>query len=305
VDALTRRWSRWWLAPVDEGRIRVLRLLAYAFIPVDVLLTTGWIAQHRYLPRELYQPLLLGRLLHVPVPTAGLVWVVGTATVVLAAVGVLATARRWSTVTVVGWALAVAYLWWMLIGQSYGKVDHDRFGYLVLLFVLPTVRSSASAERRASEAAGWAIRMIQVGVVATYSLAAWAKFRFGGWGWANGATLARAMLRRPTGLTTWMLDEPGLLHGLQWFTLALELGTVVLLAARPRLVYAIVGLLFAFHLATFGALGIIFLPHLVALTAFLPLERLLRSEGRAHHEPSVAAGSVVPTDRLLASPTAP
>lgn len=304
MDALTRRWSQWWLTPVDEGRIRVLRFLAYAFIPVDVLLTTGWIAQHRYLPRGLYRPLLLGRWLHVPAPTAGVVWVVGAAAVALAAVAVVATARRGSGVTLIGWALAVAYLWWMLIGQSYGKVDHDRFGYLVLLFVLPTVRSSAPADRRVSEAAGWAIRMIQLGVVATYSLAAWAKFRFGGWGWANGATLARALLRRPTGLTTWMLDEPGLLHGLQWFTLALEIGSVVLLVARPRLLYALVSLLFAFHVATFGALGIIFLPHLVALTAFLPLERLLRPGGPDHHESSLAAGTGAPTDRLLVSPTA-
>jgi hypothetical protein len=275
MDALTRAWSRWWLTPVDDGRIVALRWLAYAFVPLDVLWTTASIAEHRFVPGGLYRPLRIGRLLHVPVPTADGVTTVRALLLLAALVALVATARRWTAVTPVGWAVAVLYLWWMLIGQSYGKVDHDRFAYLVLLFVLPTVRTAPAAGRRASEAAGWAVRMVQVGVVATYVLAAWAKVRFGGWGWANGATLTRAVLRRGTMLGDWMLEVPGLLHTVQWLVLVAEAASIVLLVARPRLAWAIVAGLFAFHAVTYLTLGIIFLPHLVAMAAFLPLERFV------------------------------
>ena len=46
-------------------------------------------------------------------------------------------------------------------------------------------------DRRPSEAAGWSLRVIQITVVCTYCLAAWAKIRFGGWGWMTGLVLAR------------------------------------------------------------------------------------------------------------------
>jgi hypothetical protein len=38
-----------------------------------------------------------------------------------------------------GWTIFVLYFEWMIIAMSYGKVDHDRFAFLVALAVLPTV----------------------------------------------------------------------------------------------------------------------------------------------------------------------
>lgn len=270
MAALTERWNAWWFAPVSTRRIAGLRLLAYAFVPIDVLLTTTWIAEHRFVPGGLYRPLLIGRLLPIPVPTAAGVETVRAVLLATAVAALVSAATRRRTAWL-GWAVAVAYLWWMVIGQSYGKVDHDRFAFLVLLFVLPTVRSG---DDERSDSAGWAVRMVQVGVVATYALAAWAKLRFGGWGWANGATLTRAVLRRGTAWADWTLGVPGFLRAFQWFILVFEAGSVVLLFVRPRRVHLIVALLFAFHLMTYLMLRIVFLPHLVALTAFLPLERM-------------------------------
>ena len=61
--------------------------------------------------------------------------------------------------------------------------------------------------------------------------------------------------------------------------LLLELAAPLLLVVRrERTRYVIVGALIAFHVITYLAISIIFLPHVVALTAFLPLERLGRRE---------------------------
>ena len=54
-----------------------------------------------------------------------------------------------------------------------------------------------------------------------------------------------------------------------------ELAAPVLLFIRnQRMLTIVVVALYGFHLMTFLSLGIVFLPHLVALAAFLPLERI-------------------------------
>ena len=111
-------------------------------------------------------------------------------------------------------------------------------------------------------------------MIATYFLAAWAKVRIGGWGWVNGATLSWAVVRRGTWVSNWALDVPVVLRAFQWFIVVFELATPLLfLVRRERVLYALVASLYAFHLVSFAGIGIIFLPHLIALTAFVPLER--------------------------------
>lgn len=281
---LTGPWSAsWWFAPAALGRIAVLRVLAYLLVVVDLLFTTSWVAHHGDVSSSLYRPLFLARTVSLPAPTSFGVTLLHWSLIAVAVAGVVVTVAgvrrgdRW-----IGLAVAVLYLWWMFVAMSYGKVDHDRFAFLVLAFVLPTVGFARVGQQDRSETAGWAVRMVQVAAVATYFLAAWAKIRFGGWGWVNGATLARAVIRRGTWFSDWTLDLPGLLHVLQWAILLLELAAPLLLLVRSqRLVSGIVAGLYAFHLMTFLALGIVFLPHLVALAAFLPLERLGRRGERA------------------------
>ncbi len=53
----------------------------------------------------------------------------------------------------------------MIIAMSYGKVDHDRFGLLVALAVLPTAGRARHGDKETTEAGGWALRMTQLGVV--------------------------------------------------------------------------------------------------------------------------------------------
>jgi hypothetical protein len=235
---------------------------------LDVLVTTPWVAGHAGVPGDLYQPLFIARALGLPGPTPALAWAVQV--VVLASAAVVVSGRR---PRLAGGALLVSYFAWMLIAMSYGKVDHDRFAFLVALAVLPTVGPARWSDRHGDEAAGWAIRCIQVAVVLTYLLAAAAKLRFGGIDWVDGSTLMRAVLRRGTFLTDPLVDHPWTLHAAQYALVAFELASPLMLAPG-RLGRWWVGAAFAFHLVTFAAIKIVFLPHVVCLLAFLPLEQV-------------------------------
>jgi len=270
-----RRVTGWLLAPGPVARVAWLRVLGYLFVPVDVLLTTPWVAAHAAVPVSLYEPLRLARLLHLPAPGP---WVeLLRWALVAGALACAFAAARDRLPAAAGWLVAVAYLEWMLVGFSYGKVDHDRFGFLVLLFVLPTVGRAGLRDRRDTEAAGWALRTTALAVVATYTLSALAKLRFGGLDWVDGATLSRAVVRRGTPLATPLLDHAWVLHVFQYVLMGVELCVAPLLLVRwrrPQLTWVLTTGFLGFHLMTFATISIIFLPHCVALLALLPLERL-------------------------------
>lgn len=265
-----RRVAEWWLEPAPLGRVAAFRVLVYLFIPLDVFVFTPWVDQHGSLPTALYQPLVIGRLLHLPTPTHTVVEVLRWLLVVAALAAATGRAPR-----LCGAAVFALYTEWMVVAMSYGKVDHDRFAFLIALAVLPTVGAARLGDRSRSAPAGWALRAVQVAVVLTYFLASWAKIRFGGWDWPTGATLARAILRRGTVASNWMLDYPTLLVAGQFLMVAAELSSPLLLLARSdRARCAVVGVLLAFHLSVFAGITIIFLPHVIAIASLLPLERL-------------------------------
>jgi hypothetical protein len=278
-------FETWLFAPVPRARIAWFRTLAYAFVWVDVLVTTSWVRVHRDLPTSLYAPLAIGRLLHLPTPTR---LVCDVVLVGLLAASAVAVTGRWPRLA--GAAVAVLYLEWMVIAMSYGKVDHDRFGFLVALAVLPTVGAASHRDRTPDERAGWAMRCVELGVVATYVLAVLAKHRFGGGlpNWVDSTTFLRAVARRGTFLADPFLRHPGVLHAAQYGLVAIELFVSPLLLFRNRVSYAVVVVLLGFHLVTFAMLGIVFLPHCVCLVALLPLERLpdLRTPGIARSDRS-------------------
>jgi hypothetical protein len=261
----------WPVAP--RARVAWLRLFLYGFVVADVLLANRWVARHGTVPRGLYRPLLLARLLHLPDPTRR--WVLTVEVLLLTAAVIAASGRLPRAAGAAAFAL---YLGWMLIAFSYGKVDHDRFAFLVALAVLPTAGPAHVGDTNADEAAGWAVHTIQWAVVATYVLSAAAKARFGGLGWVNSTTLLRAVLRRGTFLATPLAHHPELLHAAQWFIVAFELTSPLLLVRGPigRL-FVVIAVLF--HLVVFSTISIIFLPHLLCLLAFLPLERVTERSG--------------------------
>jgi hypothetical protein len=266
--------ARWFFQPVALGRIAVLRTLAYLFVPLDVFLITPWALAHRDVPTSLYQPLLVARLLHLPAP--GHAVIVGLCVVLVACSLAAATGRA---PRLLGTLVAVLYFAWMLVAMSYGKVDHDRAGYLVLLAVLPTIGKARWGDQTPSERAGWAVKATAIAVICTYFLASWAKFRFGGVDWLTGATYTKAVLRRGTIFSDWAVHVPGLLVAAQIGTVVFELSSPIVLFLRRRWqIYAVL-FFYAFHAMVYAGLTIAFWPHLVALAVLLPLERIPNRRG--------------------------
>jgi hypothetical protein len=261
---------KWLFSPVPLGRIAAFRTLVYLFVAADLVIFTPWVRAHANTPGELYQPLLAGRLLHLPTPTPLIVHSIFWALIVLAVAAATGRAPR-----LLGWAVFALYFEWMIIAMSYGKVDHDRFGFLVALAVLPTVGRARHGDKTLSAAGGWALRVTQIAVVCTYFLAAWAKLRFGGVDWPTGAVLAQAIIRRGTWLADQIAVVPGLLIVSQFGIIAFELLSPLIFVVPQRWRWAVVTFFYSFHLMTFATITISFAPHLVALTSFLSLEKVL------------------------------
>jgi hypothetical protein len=281
---------------VPLARVAVLRLLVFGFVVVDVLQlhTSGW--YHGWADPVWYEPLVMGRVLHLPAASVLLVELLKWGCVVTALAALSGRAPR-----ALGWAVAVSWTWYQYVAFSYGKVDHDRADFVVALALLPTVGLAHLSDRRRSEAAGFALRAVQLAAIATYFLSAWAKVRFGGWDWVNSATMVRAVVRRGTPWAQWLLEVPWTLHAFQWVLMAAELSAPVIFLLSERWRRRVVAGWFVFHAMTYAAITIAFWPHLVMMLAFLPLERyaawlherlgpLRRRSGRSVRErPRVAA----------------
>jgi hypothetical protein len=263
-------WRRALTPAVPLARVAVLRIFVYLFVVADTFLFVNDVVPLSSGDQGLYQPLLLRRLFDLPTPSAGYAQTLHVVIVIGCLVAATGRLPRLS-----GAVVALAFLDWVSIGMSYSKVDHDHLALVVATWVLPTVGAARLRDRTRSEAAGWALLAIQLGVVATYFLSAVAKMRFGGWGWANGSIFAWAMTRRGTPLGRALLDPPWILWLGQWSVLLLEFLSPALLFLRNRWRYALVATFAAFHAVTFSMLTIHFLPLVVCLLSFLPLEKLV------------------------------
>jgi hypothetical protein len=266
--AVRGRLGGWWFRPEPLARLAAVRTIIYLYVPLDLYVRTAQVVPHSYGSPELYEPVKLLRFIHQPSPHpwfAQSLRVVIIVTALVAATGLL---RR-----VAGWLLFFAYLDWACLAMSYGKVDHDHLAILIALFVIPTVDGVRWRSTERSEAAGWALRWIEIGVVATYFLAAYAKVRFGGWHWVTGATFAWAVIRRGTEIADPLVRHPLVLLLAQWGLFAFELLTPAMLFVSQRWRTLAVIALLSFHVMTWLMITINFAPLVACLFVFLPLER--------------------------------
>lgn len=262
--------SAWWMAPVPLARVAVFRVAIYLFLIVDALWIANDVIQHGHVP-ELYQPTVLARVIQLPPLGVAGAWAL---LIVLIASSLLAATGRWPRAA--GWTTAAAFWMWMLNSQGFSYVSHDHMALMIAVLVLPTVRAAGFDDQRTSQAAGWALRCVQVAVVLTYFGSVFSKWVRSGtlWNWANSAVFTWAIMRRGSDLIRWTLEYPLLLRVSQWGLLAIELLSPVVLFLRGRWLHLAIGVFLAFHTATFLALGIHFLPTVICWLAFLPLERL-------------------------------
>nr|WP_238351447.1 HTTM domain-containing protein [Kribbella shirazensis] len=248
-----------------------MRTVLYLFVIVDMhafVRDTRLKGEHP----GLYQPLLLARLFDLPKPSVTNTTILY---VVLIVACLVAATNRFPRVA--GWIVAPAFTWWVLIGMSDGKVDHDHLALVIALWVLPTVGRASYGDQTRSEAAGWVIRCIQVCVIATYFLSAIAKLRSAGWAltWPGSAVLTWAIVRRPHPVGEWLLNYPWMLQVMQWVGIVGEFLSPVILWLKGR--WQLFGVLFflGFHVANTAILLIHFLPTVVCWLAFAPLERVV------------------------------
>lgn len=265
--------TRWFAPELPEARIAVLRSVIAVFVLLDVhLMVTD--PPSLSLHPDLYRPLTVAGWLHLPAPSPALAWALYAVIWVSALLGIANRLPR-----LAGWTLAAAFTWWLTIGFSYGKVDHDHLALVVAVWLLPTVGPVAGRWRSSttSVAAGWVLRCIQIAVVSTYVLSALNKIRNGDWSyrtWPESAILTWAIVRRPHQLGLWLLPHPELLRGMQWLSIIAETCSPVILWLRGRALLAAAVFWLGFHAFTFALLGIHFLPTVVCWLAFAPLERL-------------------------------
>lgn len=270
ATGVRRRVLGWWLPAIPLGRVAILRTVLYLFVLYDMFFLVNDVVPHGYAP-ELYRPLWIGRALPLPEPSPGLVQTLQIVLVVGALVAATGRLPR-----LAGWIVAVCYLEWLIVGMSFGKVDHDHLALVVALWVLPTIGRARFGDTTTSQAAGWAFRCIQIGVVATYFGSAVAKWVRNGLplAWANGAVLTWAFIRRGSDLVAWTLDYPWLLRIGQWVMLIAEFLSPLVLFVRGKALLLGAAFFLCFHLVTFVSLGIHFLPTVVCWLAFFPLERI-------------------------------
>ncbi|MGE9807846.1 MULTISPECIES: hypothetical protein [unclassified Janibacter] len=268
MSAVAQRITGWLFEPAPLARVAWLRVLTYLFVVVDVLHlhTSGW--YHGYADEVWYRPLIMGELLGLPAATVVLVNVLKWGTVLAALAALSGRAPR-----LLGWTVAVGWIWYQYVAFAYGKVDHDRADFVIALLLLPTVGLATLRDRRRSEAAGFALRGVQLMAISTYFLSAFAKWRFGGLDWVNSATMVRAVLRRGTPFSHWLLETfPWTLHWFQYVLFAAELTSPVIFFLSEKWRRRVVAAWFAFHAVTYASITIAFWPHLVMMLAFLPLE---------------------------------
>ncbi|HJE76788.1 MAG TPA: hypothetical protein K8V74_02465, partial [Brevibacterium epidermidis] len=218
-------------------------------------------------------PLWLARFLHIPaVSVLGAQILLALIIVfsLLAAAGIL---QRIS-----GWAVAITFGAWMFYTQGYGYVAHDHMALVIAAFVLPTIGAARFRDvGTASARAGWALRVVQIAVVLTYFYSVLMKWIASGniTHWANGAVIIWALMRRGAEWSKPFLEMPGLLIAAQWATLVFEFLSPVVLFLKGKWLYGAVVFFCLFHLMTYIALGIHFLPTVICWAAFLPLEKLV------------------------------
>lgn len=279
----------WFVAPVPRARIAVFRLLIYAFIPLEILWIRASVVPHSYVP-ELYRPTWLARALHLPPLSVGMATALKYVilALVVAAIAAVLLGRLQGTT---GWLLATAFWVWMLNSMGFGYVSHDHLAMMVAITVLPSAGVATLRDHTPSEAAGWALRSVQLAVVATYFGSAVLKTLRAGtpFAWANSAVFVWAIMRRGSELIQWTLEYPFLLRLGQWGLLAIEFASPAVLWLRGRWLYLAIAAFCGFHLLTFLSLGIHFLPTVICWAAFLPLERLTGVPRRVR-ERALAAG---------------
>lgn len=270
VRTTARKFKDWWFTSIPLARVAVFRVLIYSFVIVDIFVFMNDVVPHGY-AYELYQPVLIGRVLPFPDPSVGYAIFLQWAITISCLVAMSGFLPRIS-----GFAVAIFFLAWLENSQGFSYVQHDHMALVVTTWVLPTVGKAGFLDRTRSQAAGWALRFTQVATIATYFGSVFSKIATNGSfaGWPNSSVFTWAFMRRGTEFIAWTLNYPWLLKLAQWGLYLVEILSPLVLFLKGKWLYGAVAFFLLFHFATYLSLGIHFLPTIVCWFAFLPLEKI-------------------------------
>lgn len=167
------------------------------------------------------------------------------------------------------------------LAYSFGKIDHSILFVLAPIFMASAGwgnRFSLDAARKADKSTGkarqWILRTFALVVGVAFATGAVPKI-LGGWlDWSTQATYAYQIQRVLRGRSEWLatplstLDVPVVWEMLDWATIALELGLVLLVVTWPTWRFGLAMATF-FHLGVLLSLNIDFWMNVVAYGAFV------------------------------------
>ena len=285
-------WNRFWFPPVPLRRLGLYRVAVAAFCFLDVAFLTAGNRDFADTPAFFFSPTRSLRLLGLPVPREP--WVTSLRLLLLLALALLLVGLGGR---IVPWLSALLYTWWTALPLLFGDMSHGRIPVIFSLFVLAigpsmdscTIRRDGRSAAISSPAAGWALRVIQFLLVSAYIVAAAAKLRYSGLGWAGGRALSSALLRpEATELGRAMLHVDGLLVAASISLMLFEgLAFLAFMRGRPRDVWMGSGILF--HGITYATFGLDFMPWTLAYLAFYDLE--VAADRLSSLRPAVSATS--------------
>ncbi len=268
-----KRIADWWFAPAPAERLAASRFPE--------------IVASARLPRALFEPLGVVRVLGAPLPSAVAIAIAATTLALLVAF-TLGIAYR-----VIAPLAAAALLWTLSYRTSWGQTFHTENLLAVHVIALACCPAAdvwviGTVRPKPGHAGyGWGLKLLVALTVATYVVAGIAKLRIAGTSWLDGEqlrnhvaidNLRKALLGDPVSpLAIPLLDHPALFTGFSLATLAVELGApLALIGGRIAIAWAIGAWLF--HLGVLLVMTILF-PYAVFGFAFVPLfpvERPLR-----------------------------
>lgn len=273
---LIDRWERFWFTPAPIRRLGIFRIVIATYALLDVVRLSP-VSTRARVDDMFYEPLPLLRLLHVPRPGAAALDVLNAVllvALVCALVGVATRAALW--VSAIAWTVTYAHVY------SFGGVYHGSLPIVLALAALavgPAGQTYALRPARRHHGdgedplAGWALRVVQVGVVLFYLAGAWAKLVKTGPGWPWSGALDAAMLSFGTPLGLRVAAHSALAQAVALGGFLFEATSFVLLA-RGRIRYLWVAAALGFHLGVLLLMGLEFGGMTLCLLAFLKLERV-------------------------------
>ena len=218
-----------------------------------------------YQYKEMYEPILLLKLLHIPLVSNDFLMVLFALFVIACISSMMGIFLRLNTVIVA--LLFVLFQGW---NYSFGKINHG-FAPLTYIAILLAVQSFVAFDNRKTM-----LQLIRVTIVSCYLMAGLEKLFISQLNWISSTTFSTYLLQHPTDIGLWILKSEFLCVLLPTCALIIQLGFVLILF-YPKLKNWILISGILFHFGTVAMFGIssYFHPWIITYVFFIDWKSIL------------------------------